>query len=119
MLSCLRPDAFDDVIAAIEVTSKYNEETRKFGSAATALQFGCYLKEIADMTIKIIFRKKIKLPVGEIEPCLKNLKRFKELIASQWTTEVESLAMKELTVKAGRKILVLPVTEDVIKLKNI
>lgn len=118
MLSCLRPDAFDDAIAAIKVTSKYNEETRKFGSAATALQFGCYLKQISDMTIKIIFRKKIKLPVAEIEPCIKNLKRFKELIASQWTTELGSLAMKDLTVKAGKKILVLPLTEDVIKLKK-
>jgi hypothetical protein len=52
MLSCLKPEAFDDVIEATKKMSRYNAETRTFKSGSTALQFGAYLKQIADLTKK-------------------------------------------------------------------
>lgn len=118
LLSCLHPDAFDDVIAAVKITSRYNPETRIFKSPSTALQFGTYLKQIADLTCKLIYRKKIPLPVKDIEEFLKNLKRFRHLVDTQWTVELASLAMKNLSRNAAKKTLVLPLTEDVIQLKK-
>lgn len=44
MLSCLQPEAFDDAIKATKKMSRYDAETRTFGSGSTALQFGAYLK---------------------------------------------------------------------------
>ncbi|XP_068898893.1 uncharacterized protein [Tenebrio molitor] len=119
MLSCLKPEAFDDVIEATKKMSRYNAETRTFKSGSTALQFGAYLKQIADLTMKIILRKKILIPVGDVEICLRDLKRFKELIESQWTIELGSLAMKDLNNRAANKPKLLPLTEDIMKLKQL
>lgn len=57
-LSCLSPDAFDDGVEAIKRISKYDPQTRTFGAASTALQFGAYLQQIVDLTKRIILRKK-------------------------------------------------------------
>ncbi|XP_068901358.1 uncharacterized protein [Tenebrio molitor] len=119
MLSCLKPEAFDDVIEATKKMSRYNAETRTFKSGSTALQFGAYLKQIADLTMKIILRKNILISVGDVEICLRDLKRFKELIESQWTIELGSLAMKDLNNRAANKPKLLPLTEDIMKLKQL
>ncbi|KAK4874171.1 hypothetical protein RN001_013531 [Aquatica leii] len=119
MLSCLKPEAFDDVIEATKKMSRYDPETRTFRSGSTALQFGAYLKQIADLTMKIILRKKVLIPVGDVEICLKDLKRFKNLIETQWTTELGSLAMKDINNRTANKPKLLPLTEDIIKLKQL
>ncbi|KAK4884810.1 hypothetical protein RN001_001081 [Aquatica leii] len=102
MLSCLKPEAFDDVIEATKKMSRYDPETRTFRSGSTALQFGAYLKQIADLTMKIILRKKVLIPVE-----------------TQWTTELGSLAMKDINNRTANKPKLLPLTEDIIKLKQL
>ncbi|KAI4463217.1 hypothetical protein MML48_4g00016860 [Holotrichia oblita] len=62
--------------------------------------------------------KKIPLPVSNIEKSLTELERFKKIVESQWTTELGSLALKYLNEKAAVKPKLLPVTEDIVKLKN-
>ncbi|RZC38111.1 uncharacterized protein BDFB_012102, partial [Asbolus verrucosus] len=41
-----------------------------------------------------------------------------QVVESQWTTELGSLALKDLNEKASIKPKLLPVTEDIMKLKN-
>ncbi|KAI4468115.1 hypothetical protein MML48_2g00008774 [Holotrichia oblita] len=66
----------------------------------------------------VLVNKKIPLPVSNIEKSLTELERFKKIVESQWTTELGSLALKDLNEKAAVKPKLLPVTEDIVKLKN-
>lgn len=119
MLSILKPHAFDDVIEATKRISGYDPVSRTFRASSTALQLGGYLKQIADLTKKIVLRKKVEVAVEDIESCLKNLEYFKDLISTQWTTELGSLAAKNLISNAADKIPLLPITEDIMKLKKL
>lgn len=116
MLSCLQPEAFDDVIEATKDISHYNPETREFGASSTALQFGAYLKQIADMSIKLIMKKHPELSVQDRDKCIRELQMFKELVNTQWSIELASLALKNLNKKAAKKPCVIPLTEDIMKL---
>jgi hypothetical protein len=59
------------------------------------------------------------IPVGDVEICLHDLKTFKDLIESQWTIELGSLAMKNLNNRAANKPKLLPLTKDIMKLKQL
>lgn len=118
MLSTLRAESFDDVIEATKKMARYDPTNRSFGAASLALHFGTTLKNLADLAMKLIFQKKISLPSQNIDRKLTDLKRFKKVIECQWTTELGSLALKDLNEKASTKPKLLPVTEDIIKLKK-
>lgn len=118
MLSTLKPEHFDNAIEATKNMSRYDTEKRTFGAASLALHFGTTLKQIADLAVKLILREKIPLFVQNIENTIKDLERFKKIVESQWTTELGSLALKDLNEKSVAKPKLLPVTEDVIKMKN-
>lgn len=117
LLSCLKPAAFDDIIQSTKVMAKYDPETRTFHSGCTALHLGTYLMQIADLAKKTVLRKKI--PITEnAEQCLLQLDRFKDLVENHWTTEVGSLALKYLNRKSSKKPKLLPLTQDIMKLKS-
>lgn len=116
MLSILRPENFDDCLAAVKAMSKFNPTSRSFGAASLALHFRTTLTALCDLASKLILRKKIPLSSENIEECLKNLERFKNLVDSQWATEIGSLALKDLNEKSSLKPKCLPVTEDIMKL---
>lgn len=113
MLACMKPEAFDDVIEATKNMSGFDPIKKTYTAGSTALQFGGYLKQISSLTEKIILRGKISLSTKQKDDCLKEIKRFRSLISSQWTTEVASLAMKDLTKRAAKKPKLLPTTEDI------
>lgn len=52
------------------------------------------------------------------ELSLTQLKRFKQLVESQWPVELGSLGLKDINEKAAIKSKLLPLTEDIIKLKT-
>ncbi|CAH0549885.1 unnamed protein product [Brassicogethes aeneus] len=118
MLSTLKPENFDNAIKATKKISRYDIENRTFGAASLALHFGTTLKKLSDLATKLILRKKIPLPITNVETCLKDLERFKGIVDSQWTTEVGSLALKDLNEKAAVKPKLLPITEDIMNLKK-
>lgn len=113
MLSTLKPENFDDAIEATKKMSRYDVINRSFGAASLALHFGTTLKNLADLAIKLVLRKKIPLPVSNIERSLTDVERFKKIVESQWTTELGSLALKDLNEKAAVKPKLLPITEDI------
>lgn len=116
MLSTMKSEHFDNAIEATKRLSKYDDETRSFGAASFALHFGTTLKQLADLAPKLISRKRIM--VLDLEKTLTNLERFRRLVESQWTTELGSLALKDLNEKSAKKPKLLPVTRDVITMKE-
>lgn len=118
MLSTLKPQHFDNIVHAAKQMSRYSSESRSFGAPSTALQFGTHLKKLAELALKLIYRKKIPLPIADVEKCATELNRFIVVVESHWTTELGSLALKDLHEKAGKKPKLLPFTEDIRKLKN-
>lgn len=115
-ISILKPVNFDDIIEATKNISKYEVTRRCFGAPSLALHLGTTLKKMAELSEKLILRKKIPLPINDVEKTLTDLKRIKKLIESQWTTELGSLALKDLNEKSAIKPKLLPVTEDIMKL---
>lgn len=118
MLSTLKPEKFDYVIEATKKLSKYDIENRNFGAPSLALHFGTPLKKLADLAEKLILRNKKPFHELDKEKYLIDLKRFKKLIENQWTTEIGSLAVKDLNEKAAIKPKLLPITKDIVDLKT-
>nr|CAI5833208.1 unnamed protein product [Callosobruchus analis]CAI5835642.1 unnamed protein product [Callosobruchus analis]CAI5837341.1 unnamed protein product [Callosobruchus analis]CAI5841072.1 unnamed protein product [Callosobruchus analis]CAI5842310.1 unnamed protein product [Callosobruchus analis] len=118
MMSVLKPQHFENVIEATKRMSRYSIEDRSFGAASLALHFGTTLKKIADMAHKLILQAKIPLTVENVEKTLTDIERFQKIVTSQWTTEIGSLALKDLNEKSATKPKLLPITEDIMKLKN-
>lgn len=118
ILSTLTPESFDDAIEATKRISKYDCEKRGFGAPSFALHFGTTLKDLSDLTNKLTLRNKIPISSHDTEKKLIELKRFKKIVSSQWSTEIGSLALKDLNEKAASKPKLLPFTEDIIKLKK-
>lgn len=50
---------------------------------------------------------------------MKNLERFKNLVDTQWATEIGSLALKDLNEKGSVKPKCIPLTEDIMKLVSL
>lgn len=117
-MSTLKPENFDNAIEAKKIMSKYDSEKRTFGAASLALNFGTILKKLADLATKSILRRKIRLNSDNFKKTLLDIKRFKKLVEVQWTTEVGSLALKDLHEKASIKPKLLPITQDIMKLKS-
>ncbi|KAJ8970650.1 hypothetical protein NQ314_001088 [Rhamnusium bicolor] len=63
-------------------------------------------------------QRKLPLLVENIEKTLTDLERFRRIVSSQWATEIGSIALKDLIKKCATKPKLLPVTEDIVKLKS-
>jgi hypothetical protein len=116
-LSCLDPSAFEDSIQAVKNMSGFNPEDRTFRAPSTALQFGSYLKQVCELTKKLVYRKYFKDHSNNVDELLIKLDRYEKLVESHWTTELASLANKELQRKSGDKPKLLPLTKDIQKLR--
>jgi hypothetical protein len=116
LLSCLKPEAFDHAIQAVKILARFDQETKTFGAASHALHFGTYLIKLAELTKKIILRKKISIAEDRNE-ILQELEWFRDLVKNHWTIEIGSLALKDLNAKNAQKPKVLPLTENIMKLK--
>lgn len=117
MLSTLDSEKFDDAIEATKQMSRYDANSKSFGAASLALHFGTTLKNISDLATKLILRN--KLTIDDKEVYLTKIKRFRKIVENQWTTEIGSLALKDLNEKSVIKPKLLPFTEDIIKLKTV
>lgn len=118
MLEVLRPDNFDKVVAAARIISGYDESTRTFKSPSLALHMRTSLLAVCASAKSLIYKKDPVLPVEDHELALKNIKRFSELVATNWKFAMGSLALKDLNEKNSTKPQKLPVTKDVILFRN-
>ena len=117
MISILNEN-FDKAVDAVKSLSKYDAVKRSFGAASLALHFRTTLSALCDLASKLFLRKKIPY-LEDVEQILKNVERFKNLVESQWTIEIGSLALKDLHEKSSTKPKFLPLTEDIMKLAKL
>nr|CAI5827061.1 unnamed protein product [Callosobruchus analis] len=119
MILILCPENFDNTLDAVRLMTRYDCSARSFGAASLALHFRTILTALCNLATKLILRKKILLPHGDTERAIQNLERFKNLVESQWATEIGILALKDLNEKGASKPKILPVTEDKVKLMTL
>lgn len=119
LMSCLHPEAFDDVLEATRMLSGYDPSSRAFSAPTTALQFGAHLKQITDLAIRLLFQKKIQIKEDERKTVVDALERFWKFVDSAWSRELGSLAKKNLDKNSGEKLKLLPLTEDILNLRKL
>ncbi|CAH0562840.1 unnamed protein product [Brassicogethes aeneus] len=114
----LNPINFDDVVLCAKAISGYDEEKKDYKAPSLALHIGTTLQQICELTTNLLLKKSPEFLVGNVEDKLKEIKRFRFLVQSQWSNEVSSLALKDLAEKKWNKPVMLPITKDVIKLRD-
>ncbi|CAG9773450.1 unnamed protein product [Ceutorhynchus assimilis] len=112
LIDILKPEYFDNFVAATKVLSGFDINTKTFRAGSLALHMGTNLKYICDTATKLIIKKSKLLPCENTEQCLKEVKRLKALIQQNWNTEISSIALKDLNEKNWQKPKLLPLTSD-------
>lgn len=118
LLSVLKPVHFDTVIDVIKTISRYDPISRSFGAASLALHFRTTLVALCNLAAKLLLRNKLTSDSDNVDTILLDLESFKNLVETQWATEIGSLTLKYLNEKTSIKPKLLPITEDIIKLVN-
>ncbi|XP_072400507.1 uncharacterized protein [Diabrotica undecimpunctata] len=114
----LNPMLFDTVVASARLISGYNEETKIYKAPSLAMHLGTTLKQICDLCSHLLMKDHPDILCNDKDAKLKELKRFKLLVNSQWSFEISSLAVKDLAEKKWNKPVLLPLTKDIIKFRN-
>ncbi|KAJ8964685.1 hypothetical protein NQ314_004717 [Rhamnusium bicolor] len=113
-----KPKLFDMAIECAKRIGGYDIEKKTYRSPSLSAHIGTSLKQVCDNFIRLILKEDQSVIFTDKEETLKNVKRFKELIETQWTTEISSLAFKDLHEKQWEKPVLLPLTRDITKFKE-
>lgn len=109
---------FDSVIESAKRIGGYCSKSKTYEAPSISAHIGTSLKQASDLLIRLILKEDRSITCKEKEQQLKDIKRFRELVTSQWTTEVSSLAFKNMHEKRWNKPVILPLTEDILKFKE-
>nr|CAI5859775.1 unnamed protein product [Callosobruchus analis] len=63
------------------------------------MHMGTTLQQICELTTNLLLKKSSDLKCDDYEMRLKEIKRLKMLVESQWNNEISSLALKDLSEK--------------------
>nr|XP_023017337.1 uncharacterized protein LOC111506492 [Leptinotarsa decemlineata] len=118
MLEAFKPENYDKVVAATRIISGYDDVTRTFKAPSLAMHMRTSLLAVGSAAKLLLLKKDPILPVTNYEESLKNVKRFVEIVESNWKYAMGSLALKDLNEKHSSKPQTLPVTEDIILFQN-
>ncbi|CAH1107416.1 unnamed protein product [Psylliodes chrysocephalus] len=116
--SILMPKNFDVVVECAKRLGGYDMEKKTYKSPSLSAHLGTSLKQVCDLFIRMVLKEDPSIKVENRQYTLKETKRFNELIESQWTTEISSLAFKVLQEKRWEKPVILPLTTDIEKFKE-
>ncbi|KAL1516506.1 hypothetical protein ABEB36_000415 [Hypothenemus hampei] len=114
----LTPKLFDVSIEAAKQLGSYNVQHKTYKCPSLSAHLGTSLKQVCELFIRLILKEDSSIKVENKEQTLKETKRFKELIETQWTTEISSLAFKNLSKKRWARPVISPLTSDIKKLKD-
>ena len=112
--SFLRPESFDDCLVATRSLSKYTldkENAPEMGTPSLALKVGYSLSKVAGLERGAGARMKARERVEE-------LGSFIDLINNEWATRISKLALNTLAENSYNKVDYLPLTDDLVKLRN-
>ncbi|KAF5271122.1 hypothetical protein FQR65_LT17728 [Abscondita terminalis] len=114
----LDPTLFDLVIECAKKIGGYDATTKTYRAPSLSSHIGTSLKQISDLLIRLLLKKDISINILETEAKIKQVKQFRELVNTQWTTEISSLAFKNLNETKSNKPIILPLTKDIMKFKT-
>ncbi|KAF5277680.1 hypothetical protein FQA39_LY18437 [Lamprigera yunnana] len=114
----LNPTLFDDVVLCAKTISGYDDTRKTYKAPSLALHLGTTLQHMCELTTHLLLKKHTEFKCTNYEGRLKEVKRFRFLVQSQWSNEVASLALKDLAEKKWNTLTMLPLTQDIIKFKE-
>ncbi|CAH0558692.1 unnamed protein product [Brassicogethes aeneus] len=114
----LSPKLFDATVECAKRLGGYDIEKKIYKSPSLSAHLGTSLKQVCDIFIRLLLKEDPVIKVTNREGVIKETKRFKNLIETQWTTEISSLAFKNIQEMRWKKPVILPLTSDVKKFKE-
>ncbi|KAB0804413.1 hypothetical protein PPYR_01383 [Photinus pyralis] len=114
----LKPQLFDVAIECAKNVGGYDCEKKTYRAPSLSAHIGTSLKQVCELYMRLLLKEDKSINCTNKEERLKDAKRFKDLIESQWTTEISSLAFKDLHEKQWQKPSILPLTKDILKFKE-
>lgn len=117
-IDLIDPAGFDLVVECARNIGGYDSKEKTYRAPSLSAHIGTSLKQISDLLIRLILKKDPSIKFHDPESKLKEIKRFRDLITSQWTTEISSLAFKNLNETKWQKPTMLPLTRDILKFKD-
>ncbi|KAB0804499.1 hypothetical protein PPYR_01469 [Photinus pyralis] len=118
LMDTLNPVFFDTVIECAKKLGGYDPVTKMYRAPSLSTHIGTSLKQSSEILIRLLLKEDASVKCNDKEKKIKEIKRFKDLINSQWTTEIASLAIKNLNEKKWEKPTILPLTRDILKFKE-
>jgi hypothetical protein len=107
----LSPEKFPVVLKSTKVLCAYNAETNTFANPSLALKLGHLLKKCSKVA------KSEALIFGDVEQG-KKADNFLTLCEDEWTDEISTIALQTLSTNKMNKGHLLPLSEDIMKLKK-
>ncbi|KAI4465997.1 hypothetical protein MML48_3g00004720 [Holotrichia oblita] len=117
-LEALVPENFDKVVAAARIVSGYDESTKSFTAPSLALHFRTILLAVCSAAKTLLLKKDPIIAITDYDKALSELKKFRELVATNWKYEMGSLAPKDINEKHSSIPQKLPLSQDIILFKN-
>ena len=111
----LRPGYFDQCLIATKTLSNYavgSNDAPEMQTPSLALKIGHALTKVAGLERGSAARNKDKSTVED-------LRSFIDLIETEWSTRISKVALNTMAENNFRKIEILPLTADLVKLRTI
>lgn len=112
----LKPEMYENIIAACKIICGFNSETKAFKASSLALHLGTNLKFLCDVARKAVITKNPLLPKldnNERDKKLKEISETRDMIQNHWCNDISSLANKVLNETKLEKPKLVPLTEDI------
>lgn len=117
MLSLMKAEYYSVCVQAVQIEAKFNPEHDSYGAGSLALHFGTTLTDLAALGRRLFLEKKIP-PLRMRNLTEKDFTDFEFIVKAHYHKEVGSVANKDLLEKKSMKPTLLPLTEDIMKLKK-
>lgn len=128
MLSILKGKNYDYCLDAVRMMAGFDPERRAFKAPSLALHFGTTLENLSSLAKSLIFRNKFPTHAVITDKdkerdllavqYITALENFRALVKDQWHGDIGKLALKDLEENKAKKPKLIPLTDDVVKLKN-
>ncbi|XP_074039988.1 uncharacterized protein [Leptinotarsa decemlineata] len=111
LASLLHPTKFKYIVIAVKSITNYDAGQKAFGSPSFALQMGTLIKK----AIAAYYSLEVQENMNSDK--LDELNVMKKLIEEEWAIEISTEAAQNINVKRFNKPTIVPIAEDLAKLK--
>jgi hypothetical protein len=113
----LSPEYYDNIVLATQTICGFDSSSKTYKAPSLALHMGTTLSRVSNVLFNMYAKKKWFINKDHKND-LKRTKYFKQIVETQWCSDVSSLALKDINEKKWKKPKQLPVTQDILTLRN-